>query len=245
MKRIKNDKEELRNIEKDLNRLITNTVNEDDKLVEMYGKKEIYESSLSEVEKAYYQHRENIDKQEKKLKEIQHNRESSDQLLIEWREMLSDAKMNLNSIKDRLSVEFDLMLENIDDKELKSEYEKLDFNILEDRVKLSKTKLDNMGTINPMAMEAYDEIKERYNFIIKQKEDLLKAKDTLLTTIEEIDIAAKEAFLNSFEKIKKNFIKVFRTLFTKGDDCDLNLSRPDDPLESPIILSLNLRGNVR
>ena len=49
--------------------------------------------------------------------------------------------MNLNSIKDRLSVEFDLMIENIDDKELKSEYEKLDFNILEDRVKISKTKL--------------------------------------------------------------------------------------------------------
>ena len=138
MKRIKNYKEELRNIERDLNQLIKNTVNEDDKLVEMYGKKENYESSLSEVEKAYYQHRENIYKQEKKLKEIQHKRESTDQLLIEWREMLSDAKMNLNSIKDRLSVEFDLVLENIDDKELKSEYEKLDFNTLEDRVKISK-----------------------------------------------------------------------------------------------------------
>ncbi len=242
MKRIKNDKEELRNIEKDLNQLITNTVNEDDKLVEMYGKKENYESYLNEVEKAYYQHREKIDNQEKKLKEIQHNRESSDQLLIEWREKLSDAKMNLNSIKDRLSVEFDLVLENIDDKELKSEYEKLDFNTLEDRVKISKTKLDNMGAINPMAMEAYDEIKERYNFIITQKEDLLEAKDTLLTTIEEIDVAAKETFLSSFEKIKKNFIKVFRTLFTKEDDCDLNLTRPDDPLESPIDIIAKPKG---
>ena len=107
------------------------------------------------------------------------------------------------------------MLENLDDKELKSEYEKLDFNTLEDRVKISKAKLDNMGTINPMAMEAYDEIKERYNFIITQKEDLLNAKDTLLTTIEEIDVAAKEAFLNSFQKIKKNFIKVFRPYLPK------------------------------
>ena len=92
------------------------------------------------LKKLYYQHRENIYKQEKKLKEIQHKRESTDQLLIEWREMLSDAKMNLNSIKDRLSVEFDLVLENIDDKELKSEYEKLDFNTLERSSKNIKSK---------------------------------------------------------------------------------------------------------
>ena len=242
IKRIKNDKEELRNIEKDLNQLITNTVGEDDELIEMYKKKENYESFLSIVEKAYYQHRESIDKQEKKLKEIQYNRESSDQLLIEWREKLSDAKMNLNSIKDRLSVEFDVVLENIDDKELKPEYEKLDFITLEDRVKILKTKLDNMGAINPMAMEAYDEIKERYNFILAQKEDLLNAKDTLLSTIEEIDVAAKETFLRSFEKIKKNFIKVFRTLFTKEDDCDLNLTRPNDPLESPIDIIAKPKG---
>ena len=242
IKRIKNDKEELRNIEKDLNQLITNTVGEDDELIEMYGKKENYESFLSRVEKAYYQHRESIEKQEKKLKEIQYNRESSDQLLIEWREKLSDAKMNLNSIKDRLSVEFDVVLENIDYKELKPEYEKLDFITLEDRVKILKTKLDNMGAINPMAMEAYDEIKERYNFILIQKEDLLNAKDNLLSTIEEIDVAAKETFLSSFEKIKKNFIKVFRTLFTKEDDCDLNLTRPDDPLESPIDIIAKPKG---
>ena len=197
---------------------------------------------MSKVEKAYYQHRESIDKQEKRLKEIQYNRESSDLLLIEWREKLSVAKINLNSIKDRLSVEFDVVLENVDDKELKPEYEKLDFNNLESLVKISKTKLDNMGAINPMAMEAYDEIKERYNFIITQKEDLLKAKDTLLSTIEEIDVAAKENFLSSFEKIKKNFIKVFRTLFTKEDDCDLNLTIPDDPLESPIDIIAKPKG---
>ena len=241
-KRIKNDQEELGNSEKDLNQLITKTVTEDDQLVEMYAQKENYESALSEIEKTYYQHRGNIETQEKNLKEIQHNRESSDQLLIEWREKLSDAKMHLNSIKDRLSVEFDVVLENIVDKELKPEYEKLDINTLENRVKSSKTKLENMGAINPMAMEAYDEIKERHSFIIMQKEDLLKAKDTLLSTIEEIDLVAKETFLSSFENIKKNFIKVFRTLFTQEDDCDLNLITPNDPLESPIDIIAKPKG---
>jgi chromosome segregation protein len=241
-KRIENDHEELRNSEKDLNHLISNTVTEDDQLVEMYAQKESYELALSEVEKAYYQHRGNIEVQEKNLKEIQHNRESADQLLMEWREKLSDAKIHLNSIKDRLSVEFDVVLENIEDSDLKPEYEKLGFDALDNQVKISKTKLENMGAINPMAMEAYDEIKERHNFITTQKEDLLKAKDTLLSTIEEIDVVAKETFLSSFESIKKNFIKVFRTLFTEEDDCDLNLARPDDPLESPIDIIAKPKG---
>ncbi|MDA7855117.1 AAA family ATPase, partial [Cyclobacteriaceae bacterium] len=41
---------------------------------------------------------------------------------------------------------------------------------------------------------------------------------------------------------KKNFIKVFRTLFTEEDDCDLNLTRPDDPLESPIDIIAKPKG---
>ena len=75
-----------------------------------------------------------------------------------------------------------------------------------------------------------------------QKEDLLKAKDTLLSTIKEIDLVAKETFLSSFENIKKNFIKVFRTLFTQEDDCDLNLITPNDPLESPIDIIAKPKG---
>ena len=241
-KRIEYDQEDLKNSEKDLNQLISNTVTEDDQLVEMYAQKERFEWALSEVEKAYYQHRGNIEVQEKNLKEIRNNRESADQLLMEWREKLSDAKMHLNSIKDRLSVEFNVTLENIEDNELKPEYEKLGFDALENQVKISKTKLENMGAINPMAMEAYDEIKERYSFIITQKEDLLKAKDTLISTIGEIDEVAKETFLSSFESIKKNFVKVFRALFTEEDDCDLNLTRPDDPLESPIDIIAKPKG---
>jgi chromosome segregation protein len=81
-----------------------------------------------------------------------------------------------------------------------------------------------------MAMEAYEEIKQRYDFINTQKEDLLKAKESLMTTIEEIDLVARETFLNAFRGIKENFIRVFRSLFTDEDDCDLRLA---DPNESP------------
>ncbi|HLW19615.1 MAG TPA: AAA family ATPase, partial [Cyclobacteriaceae bacterium] len=96
--------------------------------------------------------------------------------------------------------------------------------------------------INPMAMEAYDEIKERHTFITEQRDDLIKAKDSLMETIQSIDKVAKETFLDAFGKIKENFIKVFRSLFTSEDDCDIKLVDPDNPLESPIEIMAKPKG---
>jgi chromosome segregation protein len=63
-----------------------------------------------------------------------------------------------------------------------------------------------------------------------------------LTTIQEIDDVAKETFLEAFDKIKENFIKVFRSLFTEQDDCDLKLTDPDNPLESSIEIMAKPKG---
>ena len=95
---------------------------------------------------------------------------------------------------------------------------------------------------SPMAMEAYEEIKERHDFIITQKEDLAKAKESLMATIGEIDAIAKVTFTEAFESIKVNFIKVFRSLFTEEDKCDLTLSDPNDPLDSKIEIIAQPKG---
>ncbi len=58
---------------------------------------------------------------------------------------------------------------------------------LEIKVDRLKNRLDNYGEINPMAVEAYDEIKERYDTISQQRDDVLRAKDSLLQTIKEIE----------------------------------------------------------
>jgi chromosome segregation protein len=93
-----------------------------------------------------------------------------------------------------------------------------------------------------MAMEAYNEIKERHDFIITQKDDLLKAKNSLLNTISEIDTVAQSTFLEAFHKIREYFQNVFRTLFTEDDTCDLVLVEPNDPLESKIDIIAKPKG---
>jgi chromosome segregation ATPase len=113
---------------------------------------------------------------------------------------------------------------------------------MRDKVLELKGRIDKFGPINPMALEAYEEIKGRYDFITSQKNDLLRAKNSLLSTIAEIDNVARETFMNAFEQIRQNFIKVFRSLFSEEDSCDLKLTHPDNPLESAIEIMAKPKG---
>jgi len=93
-----------------------------------------------------------------------------------------------------------------------------------------------------MAIEAYNEIKERNDFITEQRQDLLDAIESLNTTISEIDTVAKDNFTKAFTEIRTNFISVFRSLFTDEDSCDLILENEDDPLNSKIEILARPKG---
>jgi chromosome segregation protein len=239
--RIERNKEELENTTTNLNELVKKSTENDDELVAMYDEKEALEASVNEAEKSYYEGRSLIDEEEKNLRETLRQREGIDHALMEWQNKLNEAKMNINSVKDRLSVEFNIELEKVDESLLDA-YKNKSEDDLKIKVEKLRNRIENMGPINPMAMEAFDEIKERHLFISEQKEDLLKAKESLLATISEIDEVAKETFMEAFDKIKNNFIKVFRTLFTEEDDCDLTLSDPENPLESAIEIIAKPKG---
>ncbi|MEL7145821.1 MAG: chromosome segregation protein SMC, partial [Bacteroidota bacterium] len=236
----------LKETEEEVRQLIQTSETNDDELVAMYDEKESIEKGVNEAERDYYEVRGNIDEIDKEVREIQGSRENIDSFLMEITNKLNDSKMQLNSVKERLSVEFDVNLDELlrdnESEEEKAEKEEFTEQELTAKVEKIKSRLDNMGPINPMAMEAYQEIKERHDFIIGQKEDLLKAKESLLTTIGEIDEVARVTFMEAFDKIKANFIKVFRSLFTEEDDCDLRLSDPEHPLESSIDIMAKPKG---
>ena len=241
IERIEKNREDLESATSNLNELVKKSTASDDELVSMYEEKESLENGVNEAEREYYEARGLIDEEEKSLRETQRQREGIDHALMEWQNKLNDAKISLNSVKDRLSVEFNIDLEKVSDEEV-ADYKKFSEEELRNKVDKLRNRLDNMGPINPMAMEAFEEIKERHTFIIGQKEDLLNAKESLMVTIAEIDEVAKDTFMDAFQHIKENFIKVFRTLFTEEDDCDLILTNPDQPLESAIDIIAKPKG---
>ncbi len=243
--RIESSTEELKKNEEEIRTIIETTQSNDDELLGMYAEKEEMEKGLSEAEKEYYSGRGEIDQFEKDLREVQHQRQNIDTLLMELQNRLNESKMHLNSVKERLSVEFNIDLDSILSQATPEETEQLalfDEDKLRNDVTRIREKLDIMGPINPMAMEAYTEIKQRNDFIITQKDDLIKAKESLFSTISEIETVASETFMQAFGQIKEHFVRVFRSLFNEGDDCDLKLADPTKPLDSEIDIIAKPKG---
>ncbi|MEZ4974479.1 MAG: chromosome segregation protein SMC [Cyclobacteriaceae bacterium] len=241
--RIEVNQEELKINEEEIRTIIETTQSNDEELIAMYAQKDEMEKGLGEAEKEYYAARGEIDQMEKDLREIQHQRQNIDTLLMQLQNELSESKLELNSVKERLSVEFKVDLDEVLGAQTQEEQEELpDEEKLRNEVTKIRDRMENMGPINPMAMEAYNEIKERNDFIITQKDDLLKAKESLFNTISEIEEVASKTFMDAFQKIKEHFVEVFRSLFSEGDDCDLKLVDPTKPLESDIDIIAKPKG---
>ena len=238
-KNIVSNASELELINQRIFELLESSTEFDDQLINLYTEKETFESSVSGVEAIFFKARGSIDELETRIRNIRHHREQSDQIAQAIRDKTMELKIQLNSLKERLSVEFNIDINEILEKDPSPD---LNEEELREKVNKQKNQLENYGPINPMAVEAYNEINERYTFIITQKDDLAKAKESLLKTIEEIEITAKENFMNAFTKIRENFIHVFRSLFTKDDDCDLVLMDPSNPTESEVQIIAKPKG---
>ncbi len=100
----------------------------------------------------------------------------------------------------------------------------------------------NLGAVNELALEAYDEEKARLDFLSKQQDDLETAEEKLLETIEEINTTASHRFMETFEEIRANFQRIFNNLFGSDAGADLELADPNDPLEGAIEISARPRG---
>jgi len=96
-----------------------------------------------------------------------------------------------------------------------------------------KRKISSLGEINLGAIEEYERVKERFDFLSEQKNDLMEAKATLYEVIKEMDDEMSKRFKQTFEEIRKHFIVVFGKLFG-GGRADLILVEPTNILETGI-----------
>ena len=90
-----------------------------------------------------------------------------------------------------------------------------------------------MGEINTSTIKEYDEVNNRYTFICSQKNDLIKAKDSLNKVIKELEQTMREQFLKYFSEINTNFKEIFHKLFN-GGKAELILQDDTDVLNSDI-----------
>jgi chromosome segregation protein len=142
-------------------------------------------------------------------------------------------------MRERLHVEFKIELDDILNEERTSNTTTEDLQASADRM---RKRLENIGEVNPTAIEAFVEMKKRYEFIVEQKNDLVSAKESLLQTIEEVEATANQQFLDTFNKVRENFQRVFKALFTEEDTADLVLDNPDNLAETGIDVIAKPKG---
>ena len=242
VERMETGEQELQEADDAIRTLLESNEVSEDELLSLYEEKESLEAGVNEAEREYYEARGDIDQTEKAIRELQRQREQCDTLIMAAQTELSNTKLALSSVRERLSVEFDVNLDDLLKETAEADEATPDAGELQAKLDKVREQLQRMGPINPMAMEAYDEIKGRHDFIAREKDDLLGARESLLLTIDEIDTVARETFLDAFGQIKENFIRVFRSLFTEGDKCELRLVEADNPLESAIDIIAQPKG---
>lgn len=198
---------------------------------------------------------------ENNIKNLEEELKESEVLSIKIKENI---KINNNKIEDLNSVienkeiekhKYEITLTRLDT-ENKNFYNKLneDFkityaealNFKEDlgnvssyksRIAYLNSEIREIGTVNVSAIEEYKDVKEKYTFMLSQKEDLDNAKEELFKVIKEMTDKMRTVFKENFEKLRVNFKETFRELF-KGGNADLILAGDDE-------LSCNIEINVQ
>ena len=134
----------------------------------------------------------------------------------------------LDNLLNNLSENYSITYERA--KEYRLEYDEAKSRSM---VNSLKRQIKDLGTISMGSNELYNQVSERYEFLLKQREDLVKAENMLLEVIEEMDKQMANDFVKTFESIRANFKIVFRELF-RGGEADLKLTNPDDILNTGI-----------
>jgi chromosome segregation protein len=208
-------------------------------LQEMIIRKEAEEKRLNEVDQAFYVLRNTMQDKETALRSRIKNKEQVDQQIQLLKDQVNELKLQLAGMKERLQVEFKINLDDIIEEGRNTETPLEELQSAADRM---RKRMENMGDVNPTAIEAFTEMKKRYEFILEQKNDLVSARESLMKTIDEVEATANQQFLDTFNQVRENFQRVFKALFTEEDTADMVLINPDNLAETGIDIIAKPKG---
>lgn len=151
-------------------------------------------------------------------------------LLSEKERTSSALKVQIDSIVEELYNDYSLTDSELDQERGSLE---LDQKQEERRLRSAKSEIQLLGSINPLAIEEYRNVKEIYEHNLKQKEDIERSKKDIEEVLKRINEESEKLFQETFEKIKANFQETFSTLFN-GGRATLELTEKEDSLNSGV-----------
>ncbi len=144
-----------------------------------------------------------------------------------------------NAIRDRMKQGYQLDITELDKSSF--DLQNVDVELLDQEVQVLREKLESLGTVNLLAIEEYESLKQRFDFLQAQKQDLEKSREDLLEAIRKINRTTKKLFEDTFVQVQVAFREYFRVLFG-GGEAELVLVDESNPLESGIDIMVRPPG---
>jgi len=116
-----------------------------------------------------------------------------------------------------------------------------DLETISRQIKLLRTGINEIGPVNISAIQEFQDVSDRYDFLLKQQQDLTDAKNHLTSTMGEMDTTISKKFQTTFDKVAKSFSKVFVEMFG-GGEAKLVLTDPDNMLTTGIEIMVKPPG---
>jgi len=206
---------------------------------ELLGRKQTQDAGVGDRE-------EELREERRRLADVQQQRGS---LEVE----LAQKEMSVQNLRERIQQKYHLKLDDVRSEcititfadegaakvhimtpeEMAASGVATDWAAVSQEVEALQRRLDEMGPVNLVAIEEYEETEQRFQFLSKQHDDLVSAKTHLLDVINRINTQTREMFRETFERIRDNFRILFTEVFG-GGKADLVLMDENDLLESGI-----------
>ncbi len=236
-KQIENHREEILRSEKTAENLASEIKEWEERLIEFSERSSSLVGSISELTSkrteldSKIHERKNVSrKDEEELQKLQERISALDRNLVEM-------IFRKNTIEDTLWTEYEKKVSDtaamkIEESELPS---------FQEKIQAVKKKIQDLGPINNLAIEEYKDLKKRFEYYISQRDDIEKARQDILSVIEDINKTSVEMFLSTFMEIQKNFSDVFKRLF-EGGDASVSFADPENVLETGIDIMVRPPG---
>lgn len=166
--------------------------------------------------------------------------------IAEQYEKVRKEQSTMDQERMRLQVEDEYWRKKLDDSysllEDKAECEKdqRSDEELNEKVEFYRRRLSQLGVVNELAIEEFEEVKERCDFLETQQKDLEKSRSDLVSTAKELHGTTVDLFLETFQQVRENFHRTFRRMFN-GGKAELILLE-GDPMESGIEIEVQPPG---
>ncbi|TWH82495.1 chromosome segregation protein SMC [Sedimentibacter saalensis] len=258
IQQIKLKEEKINNIQSEIERNNMLKFSKDENLKSIYTEILTAENAIADFSKKAETLKEEINKINEVFKTNKENLDISQNEIYEYQNKINEANKTITEILDdenKMNVKIEREISKVEEisSKLWEDYElnyamalkykddSISQSRLYSEVNACKKAIKDLGNINIDAIEEYEEVKERYDFLKSQQKDLVDAKEQLNNVIKELEVQMRDKFVEEFASIRVKFNEVFKKLFNGGNG-DVYLEDEDDALNSNIEITVQPPG---